>query len=121
MSIFKKVVKLVGSIIPGGGVVAALLSPGKTPEQVAKGLEALDPIAQYNKTLARPRIALVIVYVYVTGVGIQWIQQVLSVDLQQTIVIPVTLIGFAKVVVIAYFGSRGIENIFGLFKKDKKK
>ena len=119
---FKFLGKLASSLIPGGGIIAEIIAPGKTPEQIAQGLSSLDPIAQYNRTMARPRIALSIVYVYLGGIVIQWIQQLLKVPKPEIIVIPIVLVGFAKIIVGAYIGSRGFEKIAEtIFKKKKKR
>lgn len=123
MSIFKKAANLLSSILPGGGIVKSIISPDKSPEQVAQGLAALTPIAQYNKTLARPRIAQMIVGTYLLGVIIQWIQQLFFKIAKEDIIdIPSTLVKAMTVIVVAYFGSRGFENIFEkIFKKKDKK
>lgn len=120
MSIFKKVFKFFGSILPGGGVVSAILSPSKTPEQVSAGLKSLDPIAQYNLTLARPRIVLMIVTVYLTGILLQWGQTLFGIHEAYRVVIPSDLTEFAKIVVTVIVGTRGIEKIASnIFKKKK--
>ena len=117
MSIFKKIGKLITKIIPGRGIIGELISPERTPEQVQSGLAMLDPIAQYNRTMARPRIALSIVYVYLLGIVTNWILQICG---QPPIIIPDILIEFAKVVIGAYIGSRGLEKIAeSIFKKKK--
>ena len=122
MNIFKKLGNLVASIIPGGGLVKNIISPDKTDEQVSRGLSALSDIAQYNKTLARPRIATMIVGTYLLGVIIQWIQQLFKVLEKDLIDIPGTLVKAMTIIVVAYFGSRGFENIFEkIFKKKDKK
>lgn len=111
--IFKGLVKGVSSLIPGGGVIQSIISPDKTPEQVKDGLALLDPIAQYNRTMARPRIAIGIVFVYLFGVIIQWGQKLFGVHTAYMIVIPPELIEFAKIVVSIIVGTRGIEKIVG--------
>ncbi len=123
MNIFKKLVNVAASILPGGGLVKSIISPDKTPEQVKAGLSALTPIAQYNKTLARPRIAQMVVGTYLLGVIIQWIQQLFfKVAKEDIIDIPGTLVKAMTIIVVAYFGSRGFENIFEkIFKKKDKK
>lgn len=125
MSIFKKIGKLVASIIPGGGIIGSLISPGKTPDEVQSGLAMLDPIAQYNRTMARPRIALSIVYAYLLGTIIQWIQQIAGVPKEEIITIPGDLLTFAQVAIGAYIGSRGLEKMVSsvatAIKKRRKK
>ncbi len=123
MNFLKKIFGAATSILPGGRIIKSILAPGKTPEEVKAGLSALTPIAQYNKTLARPRIAQSIVYTYLLGVIIQWIQQLFfHVAKENVIAIPDNLIKFSIVVVGAYFGSRGFENIIEkIFKKKEKK
>ena len=116
---FKLLGKLVSSFISGGGIISSIISPERSPEQIEQGLAALDPIAQYNRTMARPRIALSIVYVYLLGIVINWILQIFG---EPQIIIPDILIEFAKVVIGAYIGSRGLEKIAeSIFKKKRKK
>jgi len=121
MSIFKKIAKLASKIIPGGGVVAQIIGLDKTPAQIKSGLELLDPIAQYNRTMARPRIAIAIVFTYLGGVVIQWIQVLCGVDKAYQIVIPSQLSEFAVIVVTVIVGSRGIEKIVDKICKRKEK
>lgn len=121
MSIFKKIAKLAAKIIPGGGVVSQIIGLDKTPEQVKTGLELLDPIAQYNRTMARPRIAIGIVAVYLLGILIQWGQVLFQVQKAYRIEIPGDLTEFAKVVVTVIVGTRGIEKIVDkIFSKKEK-
>ena len=125
MSILKFLGKVVGSIIPGGGIISSIISPERSPEQVQAGLATLDPIAQYNRTMARPRIALACVYTYLgLSVG-NWLiavsAQIFKVPLQP-VTIPTTLQDFATIAVGAYMGSRGVEKIVSsIFKKKKRK
>ena len=120
--LFKKIAKVASSLIPGGGVVSQILGLDKTPEQVASGLALLDPIAQYNKTMARPRIAIMIVAVYLSGILIQWGQVLFKVDAIYRITIPADLTEFAKIVVTVIVGTRGIEKIVDkIFSKKEKK
>lgn len=122
MSLLKKLGKLVTRLIPGGGVVGQIIGLDKTPEQVKSGLELLDPIAQYNRTMARPRIAIMIVAVYLSGILIQWGQVLFKVNAAYRIVIPSDLTEFAKIVVGVIVGTRGIEKIVDkIFNKKKKK
>jgi len=118
--LFKGLVKGVSSLIPFGGVVGDILSPDKTLEEKKDGLALLDPIAQYNRTMARPRIAIGIVFVYLFGVIIQWGQKLFGVHTAYVIVIPAELMEFAKIVVSIIVGTRGIEKIAGkIFEKKK--
>ena len=117
---FKILGKLVGAIIPGVGVVQSILAPGKSSEQVKDGLALLDPIAQYNRTMARPRIAIGIVFVYLFGVIVQWGQKLFGLHQAYLIVIPPELIEFAKIVVSIIVGTRGIEKIVGKIFERKK-
>ena len=121
-----KPLKLLGKIakiiLPiGGGIVADIISPDKTIAEKKEGLELLDPIAQYNRTMARPRIAIGIVFVYLFGVIVQWGQKLCGVHTAYMIAIPPELIEFAKIVVSIIVGTRGIEKIVGkIFDKGKK-
>ena len=122
MSILKFLGKAVKSIIPFGGVVSEIISPDKTIAEKKEGLELLDPIAQYNRTMARPRIAIAIVFTYLGGVIIQWIQVLFKVEKIYQIVIPSQLSEFAVIVVTVIVGSRGIEKIVDkIFTKKEKK
>lgn len=122
MGLFKKIIKGVSSLIPGGGVIQSIIGPDRSPQQVKDGLALLDPIAQYNRTMARPRIAIAIVFTYLGGIIIQWIQKLCGVAQADLITIPEKLVGFATVVVSVIVGSRGIEKIMGkIFKKRKEK
>ena len=119
MGLFQKLIKGVGSLIPGGGIVSSILAPGKTPEEVSQGLSSLDPIAQYNRTMARPRIALGCVYTYLGLVVLSWLLNAFG---QYAPLIPDTLKDFATIAVGFYMGSRGIEKVVtSIFKKKKKK
>ncbi|MEE9510426.1 MAG: hypothetical protein V3V81_08030 [Candidatus Bathyarchaeia archaeon] len=120
---FKLLGKLVGSLIPGVGVVQSIIAPGKTTAEKKEGLELLAPIAQYNLTSARPLIAKAIVFTYLGGVVIQWIQTIFKVQQAYRVVIPDQLSEFAVIVVGVIVGSRGIEKIVGKIfsRKDKKK
>ena len=122
---FKILGKLASKLIPGGGIIADIIAPGKTPAQIEAGLASLDPIAQYNRTMARPRIALTITYTYVLGVVIQWVQQLCKVPKEELITIPETLLTAFTLAITAYMGSRGIEKITsiikGVVKKKRKK
>ena len=121
MSILKFLGKAVKSIIPFGGVVSEIISPDKTIEEKKEGLELLDPIAQYNRTMARPRIAIMIVAVYLSGILIQWGQILFGVSRDSTIIIPSDLTEFAKIVVTVIVGTRGIEKIVDkIFNKKVK-
>lgn len=116
--------KIVKTVLPfGGGIVADIISPNKTMAEKKEGLELLTPIAQYNRTMARPRIAIAIVFTYLGGVVIQWIQVLCGVHKAYQIVIPSQLSEFAVIVVTVIVGSRGIEKIVDKIfkKKDKKK
>jgi len=118
---FKLIGKLASSVL-GGGVVGQILGLDKTPEQVKSGLELLTPIAQYNRTMARPRIAIAIVFTYLGGIIIQWVQVLFKVHQAYRIEIPGDLTEFAKIVVGVIVGTRGIEKIVGkIFDKGKKK
>lgn len=119
---FKFLGKLVSTIIPGGGVVSQIIGLDKTPKQVESGLSLLDPIAQYNRTMARPRIAIGIVAVYLMGILIQWGQVLFHVHQAWRIVIPEQLSEFAKIVVTVIVGTRGIEKIVDkIFSKKEGK
>ena len=119
MSILKKLGKLVTKIIPGGGIIGSLISPERTPEQVESGLAMLDPIAQYNRTMARPRIALSIVYTYLI---IILTNVVLFICKQPQVPMPDSLLNAFVISVGAYIGSRGLEKIAeSIFKKKKVK
>ena len=121
MSIFKKIAKVASSLIPGGGIVSQIIGLDKTPQQVGSGLALLDPIAQYNKTMARPRIAIMIVAVYLSGIIIQWGQVLFKVETAYRVIIPSDLTEFAKIVVTVIVGTRGIEKIVDkIFNKKKK-
>lgn len=113
--------KIAKAVLPmGGGVVANILAPGKTQEEKNEGLAMLAPIAQYNLTSARPLIAKAIVFTYLGGVVIQWVQVIFKVHEAYRIVIPDQLSEFALVVVSVIVGSRGIEKIVGkIFGKKK--
>lgn len=122
MSILKFLGKTISKIIPGGGVVSQIIGLDKTPAQVQSGLALLDPIAQYNRTMARPRIAIMIVAVYLTGILVQWGQVLCGVQKAYVIVIPTDLTEFAKIVVTVIVGTRGIEKIVDkIFNKKVKK
>jgi len=125
VSILKFLGKAVSSIIPGGGIISSIISPERSPEQVQAGLATLDPIAQYNRTMARPRIALACVYTYLGIEVANWLFAVASQIFKfpyTPIPTPPTLEGFATVAVGAYMGSRGIEKVVSsIFKKKKKK
>jgi len=119
---FKFITKLASKIIPGVGIVADIIAPGKTQQEKNEGLAMLVPIAQYNLTCARPLIAKAIVFTYLGGVVIQWIQVLFKVHQAYRIVIPGQLSEFALVVVSVIVGTRGVEKIFGkIFKKKDKK
>ena len=119
MSILKFLGKAVRSIIPFGGVVSEIISPDKTIEEKREGLELLDPIAQYNRTMARPRIALSIVYTYLI---IILINVVLFICKQPQVPMPDSLLNAFVISVGAYIGSRGLEKIAeSIFKKKKVK
>ena len=115
--------KIAKTILPfGGGIVADILSPDKSMAEKKEGLEFLAPIAQYNLTSARPLIAKAIVFTYLGGVVVQWIQVLFKVQQAYRIVIPDQLSEFAVIVVSVIVGSRGIEKIVGkIFSKGKKK
>jgi len=115
--------KIAKTILPfGGGIVADILAPGKTQQEKNEGLAMLAPIAQYNLTCARPLIAKAIVFTYLGGVVIQWVQVIFKVHQAYRIVIPDQLSEFALVVVSVIVGTRGIEKIVGkIFKKKEKK
>lgn len=118
MSILKFLGKAVKSIIPFGGVVSEIIAPGKTQQKKNEGLEMLTPIAQYNRTMARPRIAIGIVAVYLIGILIQWAQVLFKVHQAYRIEIPGDLTEFAKIVVTVIVGTRGVEKIVDkIFKK----
>lgn len=119
---FKLLGKLVSKIIPGGGIIADIIAPGKTQEEKNLGLAMLAPIAQFNRTMARPRIAIMIVSVYLSGIVIQWVQVLCKVQKAYQIVIPDKLVEFASIVVGAFFVTRGFEKILkGIIKKKEKK
>ena len=116
--------KIIKTVLPfGGGIVADIISPEKSIAEKKEGLELLAPIAQYNLTSARPLIAKAIVFTYLGGVIVQWIQVIFKVQQAYRIVIPDQLSEFAVIVVSVIVGSRGIEKIVGKIfsKKDKKK
>jgi len=122
MGLIKKIIKRVSSLIPGGGVIQSIIGPDRSPQQVKDGLALLDPIAQYNRTMARPRIAIMIVAVYLSGILIQWGQILFGVEKAAVINIPSDLTEFAKIVVTVIVGTRGIEKIVDkIFKKRKEK
>ena len=117
---FKLLGKLASKIIPGVGIVADIIAPGKTQQEKNEGLEMLTPIAQYNRTMARPRIAIGIVAVYLFGIIIQWGQVLFKVHEVYRIIIPSDLTEFAKIVVTVIVGTRGIEKIVDkIFNKKK--
>jgi len=125
MSILKFLGKAVKSIIPGGGLIADIIAPGKTQQEKNEGLAMLAPIAQYNLTMARPWIAKMIVGVYLTGIVIRWLQLLIAwlfkIPNIPLIEIPVDLTEFAKIVVGVIVGTRGIEKIVDkIFKKKVK-
>lgn len=121
MSILKFLGKAVSKILPfGGGIVADIISPGKSQEEKTEGLSMLDPIAQFNRTMARPRMAIMIVSVYLSGVVIQWAQVLFKVQKAYQIVIPDKLVEFASIIVGAFFVTRGFEKILKIFKKKEK-
>jgi len=121
MSILKKIFKGVSKLVPFGGIVSEIIAPGKTQQEKSEGLAMLDPIAQYNRTMARPRIAIAIVFTYLGGVILQWIQILCGVHKAYRIVIPSDLTEFATIVVGVIVGTRGIEKIVkGIFKKKEK-
>ena len=111
-----------GSVIRSG-LTGKLIDPGpsNSPEQVKDGLALLDPIAQYNRTMARPRIAIAIVFTYLGGIIIQWIQVLFKAHQVYRIEIPGDLTEFAKIVVGVIVGTRGIEKIVGEIFRGKKK
>lgn len=115
--------KIAKTILPiGGGIVADIIAPGKTQQEKNEGLEMLTPIAQYNRTMARPRIAIGIVAVYLFGILIQWGQVLFKVHEAYRIVIPEDLTEFAKIVVTVIVGTRGIEKIVDkIFNKKRGK
>ena len=115
--------KVVKAVLPfGGGIVADIISPEKSIAEKKEGLELLAPIAQYNLTSARPLIAKAIVFTYLGGVVIQWIQVLCGVHKAYQIAIPDQLSEFAVIVVGVIVGTRGIEKIVkGIFKKKEKK
>ena len=113
--------KIAGALIPGVGVVGKILAPNNSPEQVKDGLSLLDPIAQYNRTMARPRIAIAIVFTYLGGIIIQWVQVLFKIHQAYRVEIPGDLTEFAKIVVGVIVGTRGIEKIVGQIFKGKKK
>ena len=121
MSILKFLGKAVKSIIPFGGIVSEIISPDKTIEEKKEGLKLLDPLAQYNRTMARPRIAIGIVAVYLLGIVIQWGQVLFKIEQAYRIIIPSDLTEFAKIVVTVIVGTRGIEKIVDkIFNKKVK-
>jgi len=119
--------KLATKLLPiGGGLVADIISPkDKSPEQIEQGLASLDPIAQYNRTMARPKIALACVYTYLGMVAGNWLLEVISQLFKfpyTKVIIPTTLQDFATIAVGFYMGSRGVEKIVSsIFKKKKRK
>ncbi len=125
MSILKFLGKTVSKLIPFGGVVADIIAPGKTQEEKNKGLEMLTPIAQYNRTMARPRIAIMITATFLLGNIIQWIQVLCGVQKAYQIQISSELTNFTTIVVTAIVTGRGIQKIVevarSVIKKRKKK
>jgi len=120
-SLLKKIFGVVTSIIPGGGIVKEIIAPEKSQQEKNDGLAMLVPLAQYNKTMARPRIAIGIVAVYLFGILIQWAQVLFKVAAANRIIIPSDLTEFAKIVVTVIVGTRGIEKIVGKIFKRKEK
>jgi len=121
MSLLKKIFKGVSKLVPFGGIVSDIISPDKSIAEKKEGLELLDPIAQYNRTMARPRIAIGIVFTYLLGTIVQWVQQLCGVHQAYLITIPSELTDFAKIVVSVIVGTRGIEKIVGKIFKRKDK
>lgn len=121
MNIFKKIFKAAGSLIPGVGIVKSIIAPEKSQQEKNDGLAMLVPLAQYNKTMARPRIAIGIVAVYLFGILLQWAQVLFKVEAAHKIIIPSDLTEFAKIVVTVIVGTRGIEKIVGKIFKRKEK
>lgn len=123
---FKFIGKLASKLIPGGGIIADIIAPGKSQQEKNEGLAMLTPIAQFNLTMARPWIAKMIVGVYLLGIVIKWLQLLISWLLKipniPLIEIPADLTEFAKVVVTVIVGTRGVEKIVDkIFKKKEKK
>lgn len=117
---FSTILGEVMKILPGGGIVKQILAPGKTPEETEIELSKLHPLAQYQKSMARPRIAMGIVAVYLLGITIQWIGQIFGNP--EIIIMPPVLIEFAKMILVAYIGSRGIEKVAeSIFKKNPER
>ncbi len=125
MSILKAIGKFASKLIPFGGVVAEIISPDKTQAEKTEGLAMLDPIAQYNRTMARPRIALAITYTFILGTVIQWIQQLCKVPKEDLITMPEALLAAFTLAITFYMGSRGLEKIVstvtGAIKKKRRK
>jgi len=119
---FKFIGKIAKSVLPfGGGIVADILSPDKTIAEKKEGLELLTPLAQYNLTMARPKIMIAIVYTYLGGTIIRWIQILCGVQKAYLIDMPEKLVGFAVIVVGIISGTRGVEKIFDkIFRKKEK-
>ena len=122
MSILKFLGKVAKTVLPfGGGIVADIISPGKTIAQKKEGMKLLTPLAQYNLTMARPRIMIAIVYTYLGGTIIRWIQILCGVQKAYLIDMPEKLVGFAVIVVGIISGTRGVEKIIGKIFKRKEK
>ena len=119
---FKFIGKLASKLLPGGGLIADIIAPGKSQQEKNEGLAMLTPIAQFNLTMARPRIMIMIVSVYLSGVVIQWIQILCKVPKEELIGMPTHLEGFAITIVGIIAGTRGFEKIVDkVFKKKEKK
>lgn len=101
--------KLVGNLAKAGGKLLA--GKEKTKEDIDLELSQLEPRAQYNRTMARPRIAMALVGTLILGVLIQWVQQIFKVPPEEIITIPKYIVTFSKIVVSAIIGSRGLEKI----------
>jgi len=103
--------KVAGKVLKAG---ANLLGEKPKTEEEKKEVEfnlsTLDPKAQYLKSVARPVIAISLVGLFVLGILIQWTQQIFNAE--YLISIPKEVITFAKIVVSAYIGSRGVEKVF---------
>lgn len=122
---FKLIGKIASKLIPFGGIVSDIISPEKTQEEKDEGLKMLTPIAQYNRTMARPRIAIMITATFLLGNIIQWIQVLCKVQKAYQIEISGELTNFTTIVVTAIVTGRGIQKIVevakSVIKKRKKK
>jgi len=105
--------KVAGKVLKAGANL--LGEKPKTEEEIKSEIALLDPRAQYNRTMARPRVAIIITSTFVIGQVTQWIQVILKTPKEYVIDISAVQ-EMTLIIVTAYFVSRGFEKITSIAK-----